>query len=249
MDQNRLRQKVLWNLASSPTTLVPLVVGATLLLGLWTFSISSVFAAVVGVGALLVGCGTFLTRLFVGDERVAQKSIADLRREHEQEQIDELDKLDDRLERDRDPRTQKMLRDLRTLVKNFKDGSYDDNLNISSLLDITTGVEELFEEGVKMLGKSLEFSRTAKDFNDKSTREAILQRREEVLGDVGKSIDQLGKLLTDIQGMDVQDHSQQDRIRQELKDSFDVAKKVRERMSSLTELRGLRDDDKEKVYV
>ena len=248
MDQSRLRQKVLWNLASSPVTLIPLLVGATLLLGLWTFSINSVLAAVVGVGALMVGCGTFFTRLFVGDERVAQKSIADLRREHEQERIDELDELDDQLTKDRDSRTQKMLRDLRSLVKTFKNNSYDDNLNTSSLLDITSGVEELFEEGVKMLHKSLEFYRTAKDFNDKSTREAILQRREEVLDDVEKSIDQLGKLLTDIQGMDVQDYSQQDRIRQELRDSFDVAKRVRERMSDLTELRGPRDD-KEKAYV
>ena len=248
MDKKRLRQKVLLNLASSPVTLIPLLVGVTILLGLWTFSINSVLAAVVGVGALITGIGTFFTRLFVGDDRVAKKSIADLRREQEQEQTDELDKLDDLLTKDRDPRTQKMLRDLRSLVKTFKDSSYDDNLNTSSLLDITTGVEELFEEGVKMLRKSLEFYGTARDFNDKSTRETILDRREEVLKDVGKSIDQLGKLLTDIQGMDVQDHSQQDRIRQELKDSFEVAKKVRERMSDLTELRGLRDD-KEKAYV
>ncbi len=197
----------------------------------------------------MVGIGTFFTRLFVGDERVAKKSIADLRREHEQEQIDKLDELDDQLTKDRDPRTQKMLQDLRSLVKTFKDSSHDDNLNTPSLLDITAGVEELFEEGVQMLRKSLEFYRTAKDFNDQSTRKTILQRREEVLDDVGKSIDQLGKLLTDIQAMDVQDHSQQDRIRQELKDSFDVAKRVRERMSSLTELQGLRDDDKEKAYV
>ena len=249
MDQNRLRQKVLLNLASSPVTLIPLLLGVTVLLGLWTFSINSVLAAVVGVGALMVGIGTFFTRLFVGDERVAKKSIADLRREHEQEQIDKLDELDDQLTKDRDPRTQKMLQDLRSLVKTFKDSSHDDNLNTPSLLDITAGVEELFEEGVQMLRKSLEFYRTAKDFNDQSTRKTILQRREEVLDDVGKSIDQLGKLLTDIQAMDVQDHSQQDRIRQELKDSFDVAKRVRERMSSLTELQGLRDDDKEKAYV
>lgn len=247
MDKKRLRQKVLLNLASSPVTLIPLLLGVTILLGLWTFSINSVLAAVVGIGALMTGVGTFFTRLFVGDDRVAQKSIADLRREHEQEQIDQLDELDDQLTKDRDPRTQKMLQDLRSLVKTFKESSYDDNLNTSSLLDITSGVEELFEEGVKMLRKSLEFYRTARDFNDKSTREAILQRREEVLVDVGKSIDQLGKLLTDIQGMDVQDHSQQDRIRQELKNSFEIAKEVRERMSDLTELRGF--EDKEKAYV
>lgn len=244
MNQKRLRQKVLLNLASSPVTLIPLLLGVTVLLGLWTFGINSVLAAVIGVGALLTGVGTFFTRLFVGDSRVAEKSIADLRREHEQERIDELDELDKQLTKDRDSRTQKMLRDLRSLVKTFKDNSHNDNLNTSSLLDITTGVEELFEEGVKMLRKSLEFSRTARDFNDKSTREAILQRREEVLTDVGKSIDQLGKLLTDIQEMDVQDRSQQDRIRQELRDSFDIAKRVRERMSDL-----LGDDDKEKAYV
>lgn len=247
MNQDRLRQKVLWNLASSPITLIPLLVGVTLLLGLWTFSINSVLAAVAGVGALMVGGGTFFTRLFVGDERVAQKSIADLRREHEQERIDELDELDDQLTKDRDPRTQKMLCDLRALVKTFKDSSYDDNLNTSSLLDITTGVEDLFEEGVRMLHKSLEFYRTAKDINDKTTRETILERREEVLGDVHKSIDQLGKLLTDIQEMDVQDYSQQERIRQELRDSFEVAKKVRERMTDLTEFRALRP--KEKAHV
>jgi hypothetical protein len=206
--------------------------------------------AALAVLGLAGGIGSFFTRLFVGDSRVAEKSIADLRKEYEQQQLDELDELDEQLTKDRDPRTQQLLRDLRALVRTFKDGCYDDNLNTSSLLDITTGVEDLFDEGVKMLRKSLEFYRTARDINDTSTRETILARREEVLNDVQKSVDQLGMLLTDIQKMDVTDDSQQERIRRELKDSFDVAKKVRERMSSLTELRELRDDrDKERAYV
>jgi len=249
MDRKRLRQKVLLNLASSPITLIPVLVGASLLLGLWTFSINSVLAAVIGVGALVAGVGSFFTRLFVGDSSAASKAIADLRREHEQAQIDELDELDAELSKDRDPRTQKMLRDLRALVKTFKDSSYDDNLNTSSLMDITAGVEDLFGEGVKMLRKSLEFYRTARDIHDQSTRETILARREEVLDDVQKSIDQLGTLLTDIQKMDVADDSQQERIRQELQDNFDVAKRVRERMTDLTELRALRPNDKEKAHV
>jgi hypothetical protein len=197
---------------------------------------------------LAAGIGSFFTRLFIGDSRVAQKSIADLRREHEQERIDELDELEEELTRDRDPRTQQLLRDLRALVRTFKDGCYDDNLNTSSLLDITTGVEELFSEGVRMLRKSLDFYRTAREIGDRSTRDTILARREDVLTDVQKSVDQLGRLLTDIQKMDVTDDSQQARIRQELKESFDVAKKVRERMSGLSELQGLRNDQ-EKAYV
>ncbi len=200
---------------------------------------------------MLAGIGSFLTRLFIGDERVAKKSIADLRQEHEQEQIDKLDELDEELKKDRDQRTQKMLQDLRALVRNFKDSSYDDNLNASSLLDITSGVEDLFVEGVKMLRKSLDFCRTARDINDRSTREAILAQREEVLDDVQKSIDQLGKLLTDIQKMDVEDDSQQEQIRQELRDSFEIAKRVKEQMAGLSGLKELRElqTDKEKAHV
>ena len=182
----------------------------------------------------MVGVGSFLTRLFVGDERVAQKSINDLQQEQEQQQIHELDKLDEELARDRDPRTQQMLRDLRALVKTFKSADSD----FTSSLDITAGVEDLFTEGVRMLRKSLEFYRTAKEVN-KSTRETILGQREEILEDVAKSIDQLGRLLTGIQQGDILDHSQQERIRQELRDNFDVAKKVRERMS---ELKGLKEN-------
>ncbi len=247
MDQKRLRQKVLLNLASSPITLGPVLGGVSLLAVLWTFSISAPFLVVVGVLGIVSGIGSFLTRLILGDSSAGKKAIDDLRREHEQEQIDELDELELELKKDRDPRTQKMLHDLRSLVKTFKDNTYDDNLNASSLLDIAVGVEDLFEEGVRMLRKSLEFYRTAKDFNDKTTRETIQQRREEVLGDVGKSIEQLGKLLTDIQEMDVQDDSQQERIRQELRDSFEIAKRVREQMAGLGELRDL--PHKEKTHV
>lgn len=250
MDRKRLRQKVLLNLASSPITLIPTLVGATLLMGLWTFSVTSASVATIGVLGLVAGIGSFFTRLCVGDSRVAKKSIADLRREHEQEQIDDLDKLDGELTKDRDSRTHAMLRDLRALVKTFKESSYEDNLNTSSLLDITSGVEDLFEEGVRMLRKSLELYRTARDINDKHTHDTILARRETLLDDVHKSIDQLGTLLTEIQGMNIADDSQQERIRQELRDSFDVAKKVRERMFELMELKSLRDtDDKEKAYV
>jgi len=230
--QNQLRQKVLLNLASSPITLIPFLIGVTILLGLWTFGINSVLAVVIGVGASMVGVGSFLTRLFVGDERVAQKSINDLQQEQEQQQIHELDKLDEELAKDRDPRTQQMLRDLRALVKTFKSADSD----FTSSLDITAGVEDLFTEGVRMLRKSLEFYRTAKEVN-RSTRETILGQREEILEDVAKSIDQLGKLLTGIQKGDILDHSQQERIRQELRDNFAVAKKVRERMSDLKSLK------------
>lgn len=248
MDQKKLRQKILLNLASSPLTLVPALAGVSILLVLWTFSISALFMVVVGCLGLVAGIGSFLTRLFVGDSSAGTKAIADLRREHEQEQIDELDKLDHELRRDKDPRTQQMLRDLRALVRNFKDSS--ENLNTSSLLDITIGVEQLFEEGVKMLHKSLDFYRTALGISGKSTRETILQQREEVLKDVKKSIDQLGKLLTDIQKMDVEDHSQQEKIRQELRDSFEIAKRVREQMADLNGIRVIRsDEDKEKAYV
>lgn len=249
MDQTRLRQKVLLNLASSPITLIPSLAGISILFVLWTFSINTPLMAFLGILGLLAGVGSFFTRLFMGDSRVAEKSIADLRREREQEQIDRLDELSDQLTKDRDPRTEKMLQDLRALVKTFKESSHDGNLNASSLGDIRTGIEDLFEEGVKMLRKSLEFYRTARDINDTSTRETILGRREEVLNDVQKSVDQLGTLLTDIQRMDVADDSQQERIRRELKDSFEVAKRVRERMSDLTGLRELRSNDKEKVHV
>lgn len=249
MDQKQVRKRLAWNLASSPWSLAPFLLGATILIGLWTFSISSVAGALAGIGGMVAGIGSFLTRLYIGDSTAQQKTIAQLRQESEAQKIAELDELEDQLEADDDPRTEKMLQDLRALVTTFKSTSYDDNLNAASLVDIASGVEDLFEEGVRMLRKSLEFYRTAHEINDKETRRNILKQRKEILKDVRQSIDQLGKLLTDIKAMDVEDDSQQERIRRELQDSFDIAKRVKEQMSGLGKLAVPRSNDKEMEYV
>jgi len=65
MDQKRLRQKFLLNLASSPVTLVPTLVGATLWMGLWAFSITSLLFAMLGVLGIVAGIGSFFTRLCI----------------------------------------------------------------------------------------------------------------------------------------------------------------------------------------
>lgn len=249
LDRKKLRQRVLLDLASSPWTLGPLGVGLSILLVLFALSITSKLGIFLGALGIVVGVGSFFSRLITGDAAANQRSIKALTTEANQKKDQELDTLDQALVKDRDSRTQTMLRDLRSLVGTFKEGgSWTEQPN---LFDITAGVDALFGEGVRMLRKSLELYKTAQRVRADSARKRILEQRERIVDDVQKSLDELGRILTEIQVMDISDDSGQERIRQELSDSLDVAKAVQSRMADfhLDELRELRTENKEKSHV
>lgn len=249
LNRNRLRKKVLLDLATAPIVLAPFLLGASALIVQWTFSVESAVLATVSSLSLLGSAGLFLTTFFLGDEKVAHKAMERLKQETKKEKENRLDELDARLVKDRDSRTQVMLRDIRQLAEQFTDSNAVRDVNTNLSVEILSNVEDLFDNSVKQLEKTLELNETAKRIDSRSARDKILEVRERILSDVEKSIATLGTMLAELQTMDLGDTSNLSKIRTQLAEDVITAKKVRERLNGieseldsdgLSELRELR---------
>ncbi len=117
MDQPSINAKMVMRLLASPLTLAPFLVGATLLLGLWAVGIHSTVAVFAGISLMAGALGVFFTRLVTGKDRLASETLADMQQEAALAREKELDDLDRRLNEDDEPRNERLLRDLRALVR------------------------------------------------------------------------------------------------------------------------------------
>lgn len=237
LSEGDFKKRVLLKLVSSPWTLWPFLLGITVLLVVWAFSLVSGVAVFAGLLSLLGSVGVFFTRYLLGNESLAKRVVEEIQKDAQEERIRALDDLDDRLSRARDGRPRTALRDLRALMKAFhEEGSWTSSVNASSTFDILSKVEELCNQCVLSLEKTLDLSRIAQQMATPEAREPILEEREKIIQDVFESIRQLGKILAGIQGLGVgegEEGSRLARVREDLDRSLEVARVVEKRMQSL----------------
>jgi hypothetical protein len=242
-----LRKRVLRKLLSSPGVLFLFLAGVTDLAVLWGFNIDSGLGVFAGLACILGAAGYFLSKWLLGGDKLAKEVIEEMKEEAREKNERDLDELEKRLCEDGDPRTEKNLRDLRELTRAFHE-SREGSLSLSSKasFEILSGVEQLFGRCVLSLEKTLQLWHTAQRMSRPEAREPILDQRERIIEDVDKSIRQMGKLLAEIQCLGIEKNSEESelaRIRKELNQSLEVAKKVEERMQSLDrEIDGRRRD-------
>jgi hypothetical protein len=237
LEKSRFNRKFLLKLFSSPYSLAPFLIGCTDLLVLWAFNISSASATVAGAACVLGSLGIFLTRLAVGKQELGREVLDELRREADQERDRTLDELDRKLSMDGDPRTEKCLRDLRTLDRAFRQGRLgSDVAKAGAYFDVLTGVEQLFDNSVLSLEKTLELWYTAAAVQSTEARAPILAQRERIIEDVNQSTRQLGSILGGLEDLGADgapSETQLAGIRRELDQGLEVARKVAQRMKDL----------------
>ena len=238
IDAKAFRRRVLFKHVSTPWLLAPFLISLTLLAAVWTFGIEAGVALFAGVAGVLLSFGGFFTRLLLGSETINQQAAAELVREARASQEKTLDALDARLQNDGDPRTEACLRDLRTFAKAFQEERlWTHGVNAGSIYSIVNGVEDLFSQSVAALERSVEMIRMARSLATPQARRPILAQREDLIQDVGKSIQQLGRILAELQrigGEGGEDMSKLASIREELDQSLEVARRVDRRMNQLS---------------
>lgn len=239
LDQNEFRKRFLIEMVCSPFTLVPFVLGTTLLMASWALALRSGVAVFAGIAAILGSAGMFFTRFLLGSEKVAKKVVDELERDIQKQRERDLDDLEKRLGNDGDPRTESALRDLRALARAFRETrEWSDSLKAQPTLDILAGVEQLFGRCVVLLERTLTLWYTARKINSSEARTPILEQREQIIGDVGESIKQLGRILAGIQSIRVGESGERSdvrRIRNELDQSLEVARMVEKRMQAFSQ--------------
>lgn len=235
-DTSEVRRKILSKILSSPLTLLPFVVGTTIMVALWAAGTHQDIGVLAGLAGVLGSAGVFVNRLLFRGERLAEEAVTELMDESDAERERMLDDLDARLSADDDPRTEAALRDLRLLQKTFEEllasGTLD--LNTVSATDIVSGIQQLFDQCVASLEQTLRLAKTIRGLRTSAARAPIIQQRKEILADVESSIRQFGEVLAAVHKFGEQDKGATElaRVGKELDQRLAVAKQVESRIKA-----------------
>jgi len=237
MDKGEFRRRLLMRLATSPWTILPVLAGATVLLAAWAMDASSGVLPFAGVTAIIAGLGVMATRLMLGAELVGAEVVDEMKRDSTRDREKNLDELDRALVADGDERTEACLRDLRAMGKAFDEAKAPSGAGATNAytLDIAMGVDRLLKRCIASLEQALKLWKTADSMATEAAKRPVLERRETLVKEVQASIRQLGELLAGLQALGSSQAPGEDlaRVRAELDERLNVAKRVEERMRSI----------------
>lgn len=214
-------------------TLAPFVAGATVGLAAWAVGRDTGIAVAASVVLLLTSLGLYLHRLLFGWHENYAKIVDDWRADVEKARDAELDRLYRELAEDGDPRTEALLKDLRTLTKALMIEP-SETLAVSAF-DILSDVDKLFQRSVDYLQESLTLWHTAEEVQRASIRDELLKQRETLIVEVEKSLENLGSVLGSVKRAAVSssDGRQLEDLREELSARLKIAEEVEDRMKSM----------------
>jgi hypothetical protein len=238
MDDGEFRKRVLLKIAAAPSVLLPIAAGGTALLAAWGFGQPVGLLSFLGVAGVLTGVGALATRWIFGVER-ATREVADEAEDEQRRMRDkEIARLERRLRRDKDPRSQQYLRRLRKMVKRFREETAEQaTIPSAQVAEITAHSDRLFRSCVASLERSLVLWRTAQKMHTESAKAATLEARERVFEEVEASIEHLARIFDGVHTLSLADDGQgrMASIREELEASLNVARRVEERMQTIRE--------------
>ncbi|MCP4709396.1 MAG: hypothetical protein GY869_12285 [Planctomycetes bacterium] len=233
MDRKKFRKKFLLALLSSPLTLFPLVGGISLSILLAALS-KGALAIISLLGGLGIGLGFLSQSWILNRDKIAKRIYDEIEVEKNQEREKALNELDEALTGDRDPRTQASLRDLRALYAAFKNpDTLMKGIDTFTSYSISTTVNEIFDQCVRSLRETLKLLEEANQAGSKTVRNALLERRADLITNVQAGIVNLNETIAKIGklGFAKKKDPRLANLGQELLDQLEVAKRVDARIS------------------
>lgn len=227
-----VKRKVLLDLFVSPSTLLPLAGGLSMLMGSWAMG-GSALLNFAGVAGILGGVGMFATRLIFGLERITNKAYEFVIEKQQEQQEQALDRLDAQLTGDRDSRTEACLRQLRELYVSLKADARAGRVTASSR-DVLDGIDRLFRLCVENLQESHELWEKSQRVRGYARKQALVQR-EELVEEVAATVVHLAKTIDRLHSLGgKQKKSELAEMRRELDESLQAARRAEERVAELS---------------
>lgn len=228
---DEVRRKVYLDLFASPYSLIPLAGGLTSLMAGWAVG-GEPTLMVAGIAGVLAGIGVTASRWIWGIEDLTEKAYEYELDKQQKVQEARLDRLDEQLTKDRDPRTQGCLRELRLLYGNLKQAAAQGKISGSSY-EVIDGVGKVFDECVKQLEHSHSLWDTMRQLQGPA-RETMLLQRDKLIEDVVMTVNDVGKM---VDGYFVttsnRSRSELNNVRRELNESIEAARRAEERTAEL----------------
>lgn len=228
---DRFQRRAIYEAGKSPVSSVPVAVG---LLVLFAGLIMGPFGFITLAGLLAVtaGVGFAVRKLLKGFSQLTNAAYETFFASQQEKQLRALRELDRRLQRDHDPRTHNLLRQLwhlyQELEKDVKSGKLDYGAH-----DVLEKVDKMFRVCVEHLQLTYQLWESARRQSDFAARQK-LQRREELIQEVHASVDHLEQVVERLgESAAERNTGELRRLRDELDESVRVAKAVEERTAEL----------------
>jgi hypothetical protein len=217
MDRQRVRKKVLLDLVAAPVTVIPAALGASLLAVAWAVDQHGAALAFLGMSGILAALGTLATRWVFGAERMVERAMRSA---------------------DDDPRPETWLGELRSIYDGFvQDAAWREGLSELSAAEVAGKVENLFQGCIISLQRSADLMDTAGRMATRKGRRSVLEARERLLEEVRRSVAQVARSIDDVRSLRLagDEDKRLARIREELDESLEVARRVEDRLHTLEE--------------
>lgn len=238
-----LRKRILLELMITPATVVPVLIGGSLLLLSEIFGGYSAFAGFIG---LLVGFGAFLTNLVFNLDHISRRALKQWHDQQLKIREKELDSLDRKLSRTEDTNDENALRNLRVLYKSFGSDVSGEKLSDHIPPQMLQSIDDIFKTCVAKLDRSYEIYRTAGTMTGKLKHDMQRQRMN-VITEVESSILELGSVINEVRALKFKNEGNELRqLQKRLSSQLEVAKATEEGMASI--MRGDGIDERLKEY-
>lgn len=226
-----VRKKVLLDLFVTPATVISGTLGVTFVLLSTMFS-GNMFMP--GLFLILSSLGIMGTNCIFNLEKTTKSAIEELHRIKSKEQKRRLDILDANLVKDKDPRDQTALRNMRAVYESFKcdfkNGKIPLAVSYSSLID---GIDEIFIESIYKLERSFEMWKVSRKTSG-DLRDEILEQRDLMIQEVEESSVVLINSINEIRDLKIKsDNKSMVSLRDQLVKQLDIAKATHQSLESL----------------
>ena len=222
--KEKIKKRVLWDLLTSPISLIPVASGLTGIILSWP--LSSPLLLGLGIITSAVGVGILITRLLTSLPKIADKALAKELASIERENEIALNNLEKQLRQDKDPRPEQCLQQLRLLqkiVKNEGGGFLSDQIAIQ--------FNKLFDVCIKKIEETDTLWRQGRELTGKAKKQ-IKERREKIVVEIETTTNQL---MTSIEQFKTAKSHESDaefiEARDELNRTMEIARKVDERLN------------------
>ena len=209
----------------SRSVLIPVFFG--LQASIFGWLLGSMLTVAGGFLTALFGLGIFGTRLVFGLDKLAQEAQQKVLERQEQTKEQDLDNLIVKLKRDRDPRPERCLQELRSLRKLLKT-----KVSGTFKTEILDNFDDLFKKCVKQITDTDELWSASLNLTGR-TKKKIREEREKIVLDVeeltNRLVDYVHKAIENV------DDSESAQSLKELEQSIEIARKTEQRLSGLTD--------------